>query len=145
MDIKRVVVGAIVGGITLHIIGYLIFDIAVADYYMANRATPAAFRDAPILWSLVLGNFAFATLITLGVAVRPGEPAMGSGFVTGAVVGFLGWFHFDFATYAYTNLWNFPIAIVDPLLEVVHAGITGAVIASVMAMVPKGAAIRPAE
>jgi hypothetical protein len=35
--------------------------------------------------------------------------------------------------------------MIDPLLEIVHNGIAGAVIADVLARVPKGAAMRPAE
>jgi hypothetical protein len=145
MDMKRLVIGTIVGAITVHIIGYLIFDIAVADYYASNRGTPAAFRDMPIQWSLVLGNVAMALLITLGIESRGNAPTLVSGFVTGAVIGFLVWFHVDYVMYSYTNLWTFNVTAVDPLLEIVHGGITGAVIAAVLARVPKGAAIRPAE
>ena len=145
MDMKRLVIGTIVGGVTLHAVGYLIFDVAIADYYIANRATPSAFRDVPMQWALALGNLALGTLITLGVLTRGSAPTLAGGFVVGAVIGFLAWFHVDFVIYSYTNLWNFPIPIVDPLLEIIHAGVTGAVIAAVLARVPAGATVRTAS
>ena len=39
MDTKRLVIGMIVGGVTLYLAGYLIFDLATADFYAANAAT----------------------------------------------------------------------------------------------------------
>jgi uncharacterized membrane protein len=146
MDIKRLIVGTIVGGITLHVVGYLIFDIAAANFYAANRGPISeAFRDAPVQWALALANLLFAALFTLGIASRGEAPTVPTGFVVGAVIGFLGWAHFDLINYAYTNVRPLTLVIVDPLLEIVHAGISGAVIAAVLARVPKSAVIRAAE
>jgi hypothetical protein len=39
---------------------------------------------------------------------------------------------------AFSNLWNFSVVIVDPLLEAAHAGIGEAAIAAVLSMIPKG-------
>jgi hypothetical protein len=51
-------------------------------------------------------------------------------------VGFLLWFTADFMFYGYTNLSTLTKTIVDPLLEIVHGGIAGAVIAAVLKKVP---------
>jgi len=65
--------------------------------------------------------------------------------VTGAVIGFVVWFHADFIMYGFTNVWNLTLTIVDPPLSAITRGIAGALIAAVLARVPKGSAVRPAE
>ena len=140
MDTKRIVIGTFVGGITLYVVGYLIFDLAVADFYAANRGPATdAFREAPLVWAVVLGDFALALLVTLGIVSPPASLTIGGGFITGAVIGFLAWFHTDFTYYGYFNVWNMPIPIVDPFLEIVHEGIAGAVIAAVLMRIPTAA------
>jgi len=138
MDTKRLVIGTIVGGIALHVVGYLIFDLAVWNFYLAN-AGPAtgAFRDANLQWAIALGNLSLAALATLGVASRAGAPTIGGGFTAGAVIGFLVWFGLDFILYGFTNLWNLTVVIVDPLLSAIQYGVAGAVIAAVLGRMAK--------
>jgi len=145
MDMKRVAVGTIVGGIVLYIVGYLIFDVAVADFYAANRGSATgAFRDTPIVWAVVLADFALALLVTLCIAGRAASQTIGGGFITGGVIGFLVWFHADFTSYGYLNVWNMPIPIVDPLLEIIHEGVAGAAIAALLMRIPAAAKVQPA-
>ena len=146
MDMKRLAIGTIVGGITLYAAGYLIFDLATADFYVANLiADTGAYRDPSLQWAFVLGDLASGALVTLGILSRPGTPTIGSGLLTGAVIGLLLWLHADLTLYGLTNVWNITTPMVDPLLEAIHHGAGGAVIAAVLARVPRSAAIRPAE
>jgi hypothetical protein len=48
----------------------------------------------------------------------------------GAAVGFLIWLCADFTLYGITNINNLTLTIVDPLVELVRGGITGAAIAA---------------
>src|SRR5882724_4723746 len=136
MDIKRLAIGTIVGGVVLYVVGYLIFDVAVADYYASHRGAADAFRDAPIVWAVVLANFGLALLVTLAITSRAASQTIAGGFITGGVIGFLVWFHADWVYYGYLNAWTLPIPIIDPLLEFIHEGVGGAVIAAVLARVP---------
>ena len=141
MDTKRLVIGTIVGGITLRLVGYLIVERAFAGFYAANvGSATGAFRDPGLQWAYALSGLSFAALVTLGIASRAGAPTIAGGFTTGAVIGFLVWFGVDFGLYGYANLFNLTATIVDPLIETVHFGIAGAVIAVVLARIPKGAA-----
>jgi hypothetical protein len=36
VDTKRLVIGTVVGGITLHVVGYLIYELALAGFFDAN-------------------------------------------------------------------------------------------------------------
>ncbi len=133
MDTKRFVIGTLVGGITMHLIGYLIWELAFAAFFAANMgsATGVA-RDANLVWANMLGNFSLAALVTLAVESRAGSSTVGKGFKVGAIVGFLVWFGVDFILYGITNIWNLTATIVDPMLESIHYGIVGAVIAAVL-------------
>jgi hypothetical protein len=146
MDMKRLVIGTIVGAVILHLLGFLIFDVAAADFYAANQGPASgAWRDFPLQWPLAVANLAYAALITLGLLTGANSPAVGRGAVVAAVIGFLVWLQADFVFYAYTTIRPLPVVIVDPLLEIVHAGISGAVIALVLSRVPRSTAVRAAS
>ena len=133
MDIKRFIIGTVVGGITLFILGYVIFGLAFADFYAANRgsATGVA-RDTPLIWSLALGALSYAALLTLAIETRTRSATIVEGLKIAAIVGFLFWFSVGFYRYALGNVWNLTATLVDPLLELIRAGISGAIIAAVL-------------
>jgi hypothetical protein len=146
MDMKRIVIGTLVGGIVLYIAGYLIFDVTAGDFYAANRGPASgAFRDAPLQWPLVVSALAYAALITLGLLSGERGLTIARAATVGGVIGFLAWLQADLIMYAYETTRPLVVVIVDPLLEIIHAGIAGAVIAAVLARVPTRAAMRPAE
>ena len=139
MDMKRLAIGTIVGGVTYYVAGYLIFGVGLADFYTANLGSATGlYRNAPLQWAVALGSLSLAALITLGVESRA-APTIAAGFIVGAVIGFLVWFGVDFIRYGNANAWNLTLTIVDPLLEVIRGGITGTVIAAVLVRVPKAA------
>jgi hypothetical protein len=141
MDMKRVLIGTIVGGIVLELLSYLVFELAFGPYYAANvGAATNALRTANLEWAIAVTNFSGALLVTLGLEAGSGTPSIATGFFTGAVIGLLVWIQADFYYYGATNVWNFVIAIVDPLLSALVTGTGGAVIAAVLARVPKGVA-----
>ena len=130
METRRFVTGTLVGGVTLFVLGYLIFDLAFADFYSANAgsATGVA-RDAQLVWAVALGSLSYAALITLAIGSRAGSATIGGGVQIGAVVGFLLWVTADFILYGITNMTNLTRTVVDPLLELVRGGIVGGVTA----------------
>jgi hypothetical protein len=139
MDAKRIIAGALGGGIAMYVLGHLIFRWAVADFYAANAgsATGVA-RAAVIEWAVALGTLALAVLVTLAVDSRPGKMTMRKGFTTGAIVGFLVWFGVDLISYGVSNSANLMRTMVDPVLEVVRTGIAGAIIALILARLEPG-------
>jgi len=144
MDSKRLMVGTIIGGIAYFAVGYLIFQLAAADFYAANR--PSGFyREEPILWATVAGSLGIGLLLTLGIMSREGALTIAGGLVTGALYNFLVWFSVDFIHHGGQEAQNLTLAIVDPLLEVIRGGIVGVVIAAILARVPKSAGIQPAR
>ena len=136
MDIKRFIIGTIVGGIALYILGYVMFNLAFADFFAANAGSATgAWKDPQVIWAIALGTLSYAALITLALGTRAGSTTIVEGLKVGAIVGFLMWFSADMIFYGIWNVENLTAASVDPLLELVRGGIGGAVIAAVLAKV----------
>ncbi len=133
MDIERFIIGTVEGAITLYILGYVIFDLVFAEFYAANAGSATGLvRDNPLIWATALGSISYAALLTLAIGTRAGSSTIVEGLMTGAIVGFLLWFTVDFIFYGIFNISNLTLTIVDPLLELIRAGIGGAVIAAVL-------------
>jgi hypothetical protein len=140
MDAKRIVIGSIVGAVVLYALGYLVFNVLLESFYAANMtAVAGVFRESQMQWAVAVGETASAVLLTLAILSRGGTPTLGVGAIAGAVVGFLVWWTADFVYYGFANVWNLTIVIVDPFVEAIHYAITGAIIALVLARVPKSA------
>jgi len=137
MDAKRFVAGTLVGGVALYAVGYLIFTLAFAAFYAANAGSATGVdRGGELVWAVALGNLAYAALVMFAIGNRGGSLSIGEGAKVGAIVGFLLWFTADFVLYGITNIANLTRTVVDPLLEIVHGGIGGAVIAAVLSSMP---------
>ncbi len=133
MDIKRFIIGTVVGAITLYALGYLIWELAFADFFAANAGSATGgVKDPQVIWALALGTLSYAALLTLAIGTRVGSATIVEGLKIGAIVGFLMWFSVDFIHYGIGNVSNLTATIVDPLLEFILAGISGAVIAAVL-------------
>lgn len=136
MDTKQLATGTIVGGITLFVLGYLIFDLAFASFYLANAGSATGvMREGQLLWAVALGSLAYGALITYVMANSRGPMTTGASVTTGAIVAFLLWFTVDFTLYGISNVSNLTRTIVDPLLEAVRGGVAGAAIAAVLGKV----------
>lgn len=133
MDTKRLIIGTIVGAITLYIFGYLIWELAFADFFAANvGSATGVYRDTPLPWAVALGNVSYAALLTLAIGTRDRIATIVEGTKITAIMGFLMWFGVDFFLYGFQLVWNLTATITDSLLELIHAGIAGAVIAAVL-------------
>ncbi len=137
MDAKKLVTGAVVGAVAQMVFGFLIFQLLFGSFYEANvGGATSLMRETPLLWPFVLGNLALAILVTLAVD-QTGSNSLMKGFKVGAIVGFLVWFGVHFNMYSGMELTNLTVIIVDPFLELIRTGITGAAIGFVLARFTK--------
>jgi hypothetical protein len=133
VDIKRLIIGTLVGAITLFVLGYLIWELAFVDFFAANAGSATGVeRDPPLMWAVALGTVSYAALLTLAIGARASSATIVDGLKIGAIVGFLMWFSVDFILYGFQNVSNLTATIADSLLELIHGGIAGAVIAAVL-------------
>ena len=134
MDIKKLLIGTLVGAVVIYAVGYVIWDLLVGDFYDANMGSATGVnRDPQLLWAVIIGTVGYAVFITLAIVTRAGSSSIADGLKVGATVGFLMWLTVDFFFLGIQNVSTPIIAVIDPLLEAVHAGIAGAAIAAVLA------------
>jgi hypothetical protein len=132
MDTKKLLTGIVVGWITMFAVGYLIFDLAMADFYATNNAGAFGIGREAIIWlPVVLGSASLATLVTLCIGWSGAKNAA-QGFKVGGMVGFLVWFGVDLILYGNFTISTNIFPLVDGSLEIVRTGIVGAVIATVL-------------
>jgi hypothetical protein len=134
MNAKQLTVGIIVGTLVSMIVGYVIWDVLVADFFASNMGSATGvMRDTQLLWAVIIGTVSYTALIALALGAQSGELTMAGGLKVGAIVGFLVWLSVDFILFGIMNVNTLTITIVDPILEAIRAGITGAAIAAVAA------------
>ncbi len=134
MNAKQLAVGIIVGTLVSMIVGYVIWDVLVADFFASNMGSATGvMRDTQLLWAVIIGTASYTALIALALGAQSGELTIAGGLKVGAIVGFLVWFSVDFILFGIMNVNTLTIAIVDPILEAIRAGISGAAIAAVAA------------
>ena len=131
MDLKRLVIGTVVGGITMSVVGYLIWNV-VFDYWGAGFVAAGGSRESPLFLAEQLQNIPAALLVTLAVE-KSGSSAIVSGIKCGAIVGFVIWSTVGLAYYANTTIFDLTETILDPLLASVQFGIAGGATATVLA------------
>ena len=133
MNAKQWVAGIIGGGVVLYVLGYLIFETLLADFYAANAGSATGVsRDPQILWAVGAAALAYAALILVALKAHATTLNVTNGMKAGAIVGFLLWACADFTFYGITNVNNLTLTIVDPLVELVRGGITGAVLGALL-------------
>ena len=136
MNIKRLSIGSVVGAIALYLLGMLIWQNLFAEFFEANSGSATGVdRDTPIIWAVIVGNLFYAVLLTLALESRSASKSLVDGLKIGVVVGALLWGTADFILYGITNLNTLTGAVADTLLEGVHGGIAGGVIAAVLSKV----------
>lgn len=133
MNTKQSLIGVVVGAVVLYAVGYVLFDILLKDFYAANTGTATGvMRDTQILWAVGVGALAYSALILFALRGSAASLNVVSAAKVGATVGFLIWATVDFTFYGIANINNLTTTVVDPLVELVRGGITGAVLAMVL-------------
>jgi len=136
MNTKRMVIGSVVGTITLYLLGMLFWENLFTDFFDANSGSATGVdRDAPILWAVIVGTLFYAVLLTLALESQNASKSLAAGLKVGVVVGALLWGTADFVIYGFTNINTLTGTVADTVLEGVRGGISGAVIAMVLGKV----------
>lgn len=133
MNTKQWAVGTVGGAVVLMVVGYVIFELLLKDFYAANSGTATGVnREAQIVWAVAVGALAYAALILVALRGSVASLDVATGAKVGGTVGFLIWLCADFTLYGISNINTLTLAVVDPLVEFVRGGITGAALAVIL-------------
>ncbi len=129
MNMQKMLVSGIAGGIISFLGGYLVYGIALMDFF-ADNAGPggkvAMLAEADMIWwSLVVGCIVTGLVYSYVFNRWANINSFGAGLSAGAVLGLLMIAAFDFGLYATTSLYTLKSIIVDILAGTVLAALVG--------------------
>lgn len=132
MDIKKLLVGGITGGILFFLLGWLTYGNLLANFMKNNPGTVVGVERTEMGYGyLVIGNLLAGLLLTY-IFIRANVKAVSDGLVTAAIVGFLISSSFDSVMYATTFIASKKMIMADVMAYTVMWAIAGAVIAFVL-------------
>ena len=135
MNPKKFLIGTLVGGIAFFFLGYLIYGLALANFFSQHTVAAAAAmkpKSEIIWWALILGNLASAALLTY-VFLRIGNiSTFGSGAKTGATIGLFFALSVDLVRYATENSFDCTAMFADVLVGIVMFALAGGIIGMVI-------------
>jgi hypothetical protein len=137
MDSKKFLIGTLVGGISFFLLGYLIYGMALSGFYMKHSVAPAGSMKSMseiLWWALILGNLAGGALLTWIFLKLGSIRSFGSGFGTGASIGFFMALSLDLIRYATENTSDLTATLADVGVGTVMNGIVGGIIGAVLGM-----------
>ncbi len=140
MDIKKLLVGGIVGGILYFGLGYLIYGKLLASFFASHPGTvliDRAMADIQFLY-LGIGNVLGGLLLAF-IFLKANVKTAAGGFVTAGVIGALSAASMNCIMYATTNALSKTGMAADVVAATVMTAIVGAIVALVMNMGNKAA------
>lgn len=141
MDIKKLLIGGIVGGIAFFLLGWLIYGMLLMDFMNNHTGTAGNVNRAEtdMQWLyLIIGNLAQGFMLAY-IFVKANVTKVGDGIVTGAIVGLLVSVAFDCIMYATTTIISKTAMAADVAAATVMVAVVGAITAIVMNMGKKAA------
>ncbi len=127
MPSRRCIFATLATFVTMYLLGFLIYGIALADFMASNLGTATgAHREVPVHWQMMLGQLAGATLLVTILSWR-GVATVRDGFRTGAHIGFLMSLYFGFMTLSMQNTVTLTFVIVDLFVAAAWMGVACAI------------------
>ncbi len=135
---KKMLIGSVAGGVAFFLVGGLIYQVILGNFYEANLGSAiGVLREAPIWWALIVAQLAWGAVVTYVFLYAGVATALG-GLKTGAIFGLLLGLALSFDLYAVTNWSNTTVAFVEPFVSAVRTALAGAVIGWTLGKVGSG-------
>ena len=132
MSAKSCVLATVAGGVTLFVLGGLLYGLLLADFF-ESRSAPNTMRETPIWWALIIGELLLAALVTLIFGRWASISTPLGGLKAGAIIGLLLAAAINFTMFAVSTVFVDPTAgVVDAVVSAIRLGIGGAVIGLVL-------------
>lgn len=136
MDVKKLFIGGIVGGVAFFLLGWLIYGMLLMEF-MTNHSGAAgnigrAEEDMQWLY-LIIGNLAQGFLIAY-ILLKGNVRSMAGGFVTGGIVGLLAAVAMDCIMYATTLVISKTAMAADVAAATVMTAVVGGIVGMVLGM-----------
>ena len=139
MDIKKLLMGGIAGGVLFFLLGWLIYGMLLMNFMSTHPGVAGNIeKNPPDYLYLIIGNLAMGFLMAY-IFIKANINSLGSGFITGGVIGLLMGVGYDSVMYATTTVISKTGMAVDVAAFTVMTAIVGAVVGAIMGMGKKTA------
>ena len=128
MDIKKLLIGGIIGGILFFLLGWLIYGNLLMTFMKNNPGTATGVdRTEMDFMYLVIGNLASGFLMAY-IFMKANVNSLSNGLVTGGIIGVLMAVAYDATMYGVTNILSKKAMMADVLASLVISAVVGAVV-----------------
>ena len=139
MDIKKLLMGGIAGGVLFFLLGWLIYGMLLMNFMNTHPGTAGNIaRAEPDFLYLIIGNLAMGFLMAY-IFIKAGINSLSRGLITGGVIGLLMGVGYDCMMYATTTVISKTAMAADVAASTVMSAIVGAVVGAIMGMGKKTA------
>jgi hypothetical protein len=133
MNIKKLVIGTIAGGITYFFLGFVMYGLVMEGFFSAHTAPGIAKSDTEMkYYPLVLGNMATACLITWIFLQWAKIRTFAEGLKAGALIGFLMGAGFELVVYDTAKMVSAVGTVVSIFVITFNMAIVGGVVGAVL-------------
>ena len=136
MGNNKILMAGFLGGVTLFLLGFLVYGMLLGEFMSANAGAPGVnkpMEEMSFGW-IVLSNIAGGFLLAVIFGRYANINSAMAGFQAGAVIGFLMALSVDAAMYSTTYLYNMNAMLADIVMWTIMCSITGAVVAALLGM-----------
>jgi integral membrane sensor domain MASE1 len=136
MNMKKFLIGGIVGGIVYFLLGWLFYGNLLTQYFKDHPGSVSGVDRAMEQfqwWALILGNLLSGFLVAY-VFSKSAVASLASGLVVGGILGFLISCSYDLIMFATTNITSKHAMLADVATFTVMSAIVGAVVGAIMGM-----------
>ncbi|HMK05720.1 MAG TPA: hypothetical protein VK489_16075 [Ferruginibacter sp.] len=134
MDIKKLFLGGIAGGIAFFLLGWVIYGMLLMNFMTSHPGVAGNIQKTePDFLYLIIGNLAMGFLFAY-VFIKAGVNSMANGLVTGGIMGLLMSVGFNCVMYATTTSTSKTAMAADVGGFVVMTAIGGAIVGMVLGM-----------
>ncbi len=118
----KTLVGAVIGGLALFVMGFLIYDLLLADYFAISIA-----RTPPNLPVIIIGEIVFGYLITSTLS-NAGATSVSDGAKSAAMLGFIIGVGLGLIQYGATTITDLTHYLADAVVWAVRWAVAGAAV-----------------
>jgi len=124
----KVIYAVLAATATGFLLGWVIFGLILGSYYKSQMVSYAGLmKDPPEMWTLVIMNLSYATLLVYIFHSLASITTFMKGFTAGITIFLLIIVGFDIFSYGFMNLFSFQVLIVDIIANALLGGVVGGV------------------
>ncbi|MEK7255565.1 MAG: hypothetical protein AAB316_12525, partial [Bacteroidota bacterium] len=133
MNTNKILLGAVAGGITYFLLGWLVYGTLLKDFTQSYpelkpETVTDIMRNPMVMWAMALGCLVYGLFLAIVMGRWASISTFAAGAKAGAIIGLLWAFASDLMMYSMFKTMSLNAVFIDPLIAGVLSAITGGVV-----------------